>query len=535
MKSFTFLIFFFASNYLFAQNVGIGTTSPGATLDVVRGTGSLGTAAFRGTTYTSHFNFGTTENTYIRGGKAGSHVILNDLSGGNVGIGIDNPPFLLSFPSTAGDKISLYGNTAGSPHYGFGVQSYLFQIHSDISSSDIAFGYGLSSSFTENMRIKGNGTVGIGTSSPGARLDLTKPGADTPTMNIRGSANISHFYYGANEDTYIRGGKAGSNVIINDAPGSGNVGIGTGSPMFPLSFPGSFGDKISLWNDGTTTHYGFGIQAGLFQVFAKTANDVIAFGYGSSSAFTETMRIRGNGNVGIGNDPAYLFDVNGRMRIRSGGSNSVSAGLWLNNNANMETAFIGMEDDSHVGLFGNNGAGWKFTMNTQTGGLKVNGSEGTAGMVLTSGGNAGPSSWQNLGTVLPSFYLFNSVDGPNRADVNSNAEFTLPNSTFTFSVPVTSRLIISASYLTYGVCLPIGSCGTLGEFYFKVDGNSTETQRVSVMGGYGESSGTLSNYFYDVTAGSHTIVFYTKNQSYGGGGGRYEAFLTSASVIVLPL
>jgi hypothetical protein len=65
--------------------------------------------------------------------------------------------------------------------------------------------------------VTGTGNVGIGTLTPVAKMD------------IKGSVKYSHFYYGANEDTYIRGGKAGSNVIINDEAGLGNVVIGLGT------------------------------------------------------------------------------------------------------------------------------------------------------------------------------------------------------------------------------------------------------------------------------------------------------------------
>jgi hypothetical protein len=80
---------------------------------------------------------------------------------------------------------------------------------------------------------------------------------------------------------------------------NGNVGIGTASPGFPLSFPNTVGDKISLWGSGGA-HYGFGIQGSLLQIHTAGSNDHIAFGYGSSNAFTETMRIKGDGSVGIG-------------------------------------------------------------------------------------------------------------------------------------------------------------------------------------------------------------------------------------------
>jgi len=84
-------------------DVGIGMTNPAAKLQVARGTGINGTAMFEGTNFSSHFNYGTTEQTFIRGGKATSEVIINDLStgdismaggGGNVGIGT-SPGFRL--------------------------------------------------------------------------------------------------------------------------------------------------------------------------------------------------------------------------------------------------------------------------------------------------------------------------------------------------------------------------------------------------------------------------------------------------------
>ena len=82
-----------------AVNVGIGTTTPSASLDVARGTGVNGTAIFRGTTRTSHFNYAAAEDTYIRGGKATSNVLLND-DGGNVGIGTTSVPERLSVAGT---------------------------------------------------------------------------------------------------------------------------------------------------------------------------------------------------------------------------------------------------------------------------------------------------------------------------------------------------------------------------------------------------------------------------------------------------
>jgi len=70
--------------------LSIGRENPTASLDVARGGLTNGTAVFRGTNRASHFNYSNDEHTYIRGGKPGSNVFIND-DGGNVGVGTTSP------------------------------------------------------------------------------------------------------------------------------------------------------------------------------------------------------------------------------------------------------------------------------------------------------------------------------------------------------------------------------------------------------------------------------------------------------------
>ncbi len=224
-------------------NIGIGNANPPALLTVSGANTSTTTSTpqlvVTADDVTERLRIGVdstgTGSGFIQAFKEGTgaqNLLLNS-NGGNVGIGTATPGFPLSFASSIGDKIALWGQSGA--HYGIGVQSSLLQIHTDVSAADVAFGYGTSAAMTETMRIKGNGNVGIGTSTPG----------------------------------------------------------------FPLNFSNAVGDKISLYGQSGNS-IGFGVQSGVLQIHADVSTADIAFGYGSSASMTETMRIKGTGNVGIG-------------------------------------------------------------------------------------------------------------------------------------------------------------------------------------------------------------------------------------------
>ena len=122
-------------------------------------------AGFNLTVGNNNIDIGSTgalgESGVIRLGTGGTHTTT--VLSGNVGLSTF-PGFPLSFPDVLGDKISLWGQSGN--HYGFGIQGSLLQIHSDSVGADIAFGFGRSAAFTERMRIKGTGPVGIGTNNP---------------------------------------------------------------------------------------------------------------------------------------------------------------------------------------------------------------------------------------------------------------------------------------------------------------------------------------------------------------------------------
>ena len=251
-------------------NVGIGTTNPTSKLDVagntyVRGQINLDSAIVMGNgpaiwgksiagVFEQAFWPRSSDGTYINYGASGFYIrnnastnIMVMLNNGKVGIGNDAPGFPLTMASTLGDKIALFSGS-GSASYGFGIQGSLLQIHTDTSGSDVAFGHGSSAAMVETMRIKGNGNVGIGTTAPGAKLQIADGGDDGTNY---GSVQIIRHHTGhlGSHLSFVRAAQTVMGLGYGQSSSSFGFGPGTATAFSPTHLSIDTAGKVQI---GTT-------------------------------------------------------------------------------------------------------------------------------------------------------------------------------------------------------------------------------------------------------------------------------------------
>jgi hypothetical protein len=174
-------------------NVGIGTTSPQTLLQL--GEGSLSNA---------------TTNQYLRVNAGG----YNALSYAHLD--------LFNFGNNFGNSLG-WRLTSGTEGAGVSVGRYLS------FNTVVTDGSGNPSTSSERMRITSGGNVGIGTTSPGAKLDVDANGYSIIANNGYGNRSL---YLGTNggEPSIQATLSNGSPRQLSLNPSGGNVGIGTTSP-----------------------------------------------------------------------------------------------------------------------------------------------------------------------------------------------------------------------------------------------------------------------------------------------------------------
>ena len=273
---------------------GIGVYGDGST--GVKGEGAYGVHGI-GSTYGVFGERNGTTGSAIHGVGGARGVYGQSQGYGVYGISLETNPTLRK-------QSGVYGESQSTTDLGSGV----YGIHNGVGPGVRGFSInGIGGSFSSDngyALLTQDGKVGIGTQTPAAKMD------------IAGSSNITHFYFGANEDTYIRGGKAGSNVLINDV-NPGKVGVGLSNPNQFMDVNG----RMRLYHTGAQTG-GAAITSGIW-----LNNNVNGLGTADGAFVGINCSAAGSETVGIFIGGTWRFDVDRSGNGRFGGVVTASSGF----------------------------------------------------------------------------------------------------------------------------------------------------------------------------------------------------------------
>ena len=261
-----------------SNNVGIGTNSPSAKLEVT-----------------------------------GSNDTTNMIIGA--------PTHLVGGGSLSEHQSLLFDNTNVSGASGQVLLRHYANSHNDSEGALAILTTSTAGTTAEAMRIRGSGNVGIGTSTPAGKLEIKHTSATISDPHIAfeasgGEADDFAIYAPSGENT-LRFGYSGSGedtdilTIQRDSATSGSVGIGTNSPAH----------KLEVEVD-TNVFVGFDNSIG-----GTTGDKVMFVGWGGSNAYGRIQPIHqgtaykdlvlndSGGNVGIGTtSPGEKLEVSGNIK-----------------------------------------------------------------------------------------------------------------------------------------------------------------------------------------------------------------------------
>jgi hypothetical protein len=301
-------------------------------------------------------------------GTATTYNLLLQPNGGSVGIGTTSPGSTLEIQKSGTTKLLITDSSSPSTTAEVEIANGVMTIGTDTGNAQSGSAIKFEVDSSEKMRIDSSGNVGIGTVSPAQKLHVAGnvmisnnqffigEDADGDDINLLGIHSNNNCYVGPSSNAWAGGailyGAASTtnahvwyegNAERMRIADNGFLGIGTTSPGYKLDVAGDYrfkdtasggallgyhhndsdnglllvaygstysgGSTLSVGANGTAydhTH-NVGIDAG--------ASSFIALGVGGS----EKMRVHTDGSVGIGTtSPAHILDVVGTAGLSTG-------------------------------------------------------------------------------------------------------------------------------------------------------------------------------------------------------------------------
>jgi len=344
-------------------NVGIGTTSPSATLELNSDTGNAAKLKIgRQNGATNYLELGTDGGSstinaigiagvyadliFNRSTTTATNESMRITGSGNVGIGTTSPDSKLEVAGgTTGILLSNLGDSSAYDAirmtyngYNSGTPEFIFQPKTAPGSGTVNSYFRFQTRPNGGAAGTGNvanvtvdGKIGIGTLTPGSKLSVDSVQQDALSINSSdgdgpyavwrrqngnlgfvGNANAlslsgnTNFGIRATNDLVFAAGGSTERMRINSA---GNVGIGTANPLAKLDIQGTQGQLFSVTDD---------LSGDIFSV--ADISGVPILNVNSSGLVTVDGTSYFNGNVGIGtNNPGYPLEVNGEIDVSGDG------------------------------------------------------------------------------------------------------------------------------------------------------------------------------------------------------------------------
>ncbi|HZR52288.1 MAG TPA: tail fiber domain-containing protein [Streptosporangiaceae bacterium] len=347
-------------------NLGVGTASPGAKLQVVGGGGGSIDFVVNGRMQSNNNDGGlwVTSDRFVGGYGSGQLGFWNNgdwrltvLNNGNVGIGTHNPGARLEVDGGGGQSVDLVVNgrlRSNNNDGGLWVAGDRFVGGFDTNK------IGFYNSGQWWLAVTNDGNIGVSYTKPTYPLHIGPGKALRIEAGTSPADNAAYFSFGGNGAFSIDGpGVPGGRLMVDN---SGNVGIGNPKPGAKLHVVGGGSMSVDFVVNGRlrsdNNDGGLWVASDRF-IGGLDVNKVGFFNAGWRLA------VLNNGNVGIGtNNPGARlevdgggggsidFVVNGRMQ-----SNNNDGGLWV-----ASDRFVGGFGTSNIGFW--NGNDWRlYVMN----------------------------------------------------------------------------------------------------------------------------------------------------------------------------